>query len=136
MKKYFLILVVFLFAGITFAGAQNARGQKQVDRIMNNLQQACQPTPGQSSRMLPMVQNFVNIRMQNRKKYAANQDAFRAANQDNMKNFRANLATVLSPQQMQQFKAYMKQQRAQMQQQQRQQQTPSGTLPQPSGTQQ
>jgi len=87
MRKFLSITALFLL-GIFVASAQN---DKQVSKIMGDLQQACQMTADQSAKVQPMVQNFAKIKAQNKQQYA-------------------NLLTVLSQSQMDQYEAYLKQQ--------------------------
>ncbi len=109
MKKIVAIAMVLL-AGIMVSNAQAKREDKQVTKIMNNLQQACQLTPDQATKIQPMAESFVNTRMANRQKYAGDKASLKTANQTNRQNFKANLATVLSADQIKQYEAYVKQQ--------------------------
>jgi len=106
MRKFLSITALFLL-GIFVASAQN---DKQVSKIMGDLQQACQMTADQSAKVQPMVQNFAKIKAQNKQQYGADKASLKAANETNRKNLKANLLTVLSQSQMDQYEAYLKQQ--------------------------
>jgi hypothetical protein len=107
MKKFLSIAALFLMGMI----AANAQDDKQVSKMMDQLQQGCQMTPDQAAKVKPMVQSFVSIKLQNKKQYADDKPALKAANETNRKNLKANLLTVLSSTQMGQYEAYVKQQR-------------------------
>jgi hypothetical protein len=113
MKKYISIAVAFLIGVITL-NAQNAphavvSQDKQVTRLMAELQQACQLTPEQATKVQPIVQSFVNTRAANRQQYGSDKTSLHTANQSNMKNFKASLSTVLSADQMNAYEQYKKQ---------------------------
>lgn len=111
MKKY-----IFYFAASVMAlimGCSRNTQQKQVDKLMGNIQQACQLTPDQVNKIRPMVQVFVDARMAARKKYGDDQDAMRKYADSARKDFKTKLSTVLSQDQMQQLMQHMKEQREQ-----------------------
>jgi len=107
MKKLLSIAAIFLM-GIL---AANAQDDKQVNKMMDQLQNGCQMTPDQAAKVKPMVQNFVNVKMQNKKQYADDKTGLKAANESNRKNLKANLLTVLSTTQVGQYEVYVKQQK-------------------------
>lgn len=116
MKKY-----IFVFAALVMAlimGCSRNNAQKQVDKLMNNIQQGCQLTPDQANKVRPMVQDFVNARIAARKKYGDDQEAIRKFADSARKDFKNKLGTVLSKDQMQQLMQHMKEQRDQRRAQQ------------------
>lgn len=116
MKKY-----IFVFASLVMAliiGCSHNNPQKQVDKLMDNIQHGCQLTPDQVNKIKPMVQDFVSARIAARKKYGDNQDAMRKFADSARKDFKTKLSTVLSDDQMQQLMAHMKQEHDQKRAQQ------------------
>jgi Tfp pilus assembly protein PilV len=110
MKKY-LSVIVLSFAAITLSFAQNAKEDKRVNKIMNDMQQACNLSPDQAAKVQPIVENYVQVKVENGHKYAS-KDSLKMANQENLKNFKKDLLTVITPEQVKQYYVFEKQKRS------------------------
>jgi hypothetical protein len=113
MKRYIMILVVLL-AGIIACNSDKKSGgslppEKQVAKLMDDLQEACKLTPEAAAKVQPIVQTFVNARIASKKQYGEDKQSLKPAMETNRKNFKTSLSTVLSPEQMTAFEQYMKQ---------------------------
>jgi|GEM_PF-1003368 hypothetical protein len=108
MKKLVLTLGIF-FAGLFAVQAQDANADKQTEKLMNDYTTVCSLTPDQAAKVKPMIQTFVQTRMDNRQKYQGDKDGMKAANKQNRENLDNQLKTVLSADQIQKMKDYMAQ---------------------------
>ena len=112
MKKLILTLGIFL-SGIVCLQAQEAQGgnqDKQVANITSKLTTACHLTSDQVTKIQPFVKQFVQTRNDNKEKLSSNKEALKTANKANRQQLAANLKTILSADQMQEFKSWMQQQ--------------------------
>jgi len=113
LKKYLWIAVVLL-AGIVACNSGNKNGanmssEKQVEKLMGDMQEACKLTPDQVTKVQPIVQTFVNARISSVQQYGEDKQALKSAMETNRKNFKASLSAVLTPDQMTAFEQYVKQ---------------------------
>ena len=106
MKKNISIIAA-LCLGLVFGCSKTNREQKQVTKIMDMIQQTCQPTPGQAAKLHPLVQNFVHTRTENMEKYNNDRQGFINAMQAARKTLKDSLTVLLSPQQMQQLEQHI-----------------------------
>jgi cytochrome c553 len=112
MKKLILTLGIVL-SGIAFVQAQaNESSDKNFTVTMNTINTACHLTADEMTKIKPFVTQFVQTKEANKQKLGGNPEGLKAANRTNNQQFKSNLQTVLSDDQMTQLTAYMKQQRA------------------------
>lgn len=107
MKKIILTFGIFL-AGVFLVNAQDKAATKLVD----HLTQVCGLTPDQVSKLQPIAEDYIKARRANRQQYANSPDSLRMANKANNKNYKAQLNTILTPDQQQKLKDYNEKQRA------------------------
>jgi len=111
MKKLILTFSILL-AGLVMVNAQdktNAKATKLVDRI----NQACGLTSDQVSKLQPIAESYIKAREANKQQYANDPASLKSANKTNNQNYKAQLSSILTPDQQQKLKDYMTQQRAQ-----------------------
>ena len=83
--------------------------EKQVAKLMADIQEACKLSPDQAPKIQPIVQTFVNARISSIKQYGEDKQSLKTAMETNRKNFKTSLSTVLTPDQMTALEQYMKQ---------------------------
>lgn len=114
MKKLILTLGIFL-SGIAFVQAQaagNDGSDKKATAVMNGINTACHLTTAEMNKIKPFVIQFVQTKEANKQKLASNPEELKVANRTNNQQFKSNLKTVLSDEQMNALVAYYKQQKA------------------------
>jgi aminoglycoside phosphotransferase family enzyme len=114
MKKLILTLGIVIATMFT-ATAQEARGDKQVDKVLAEYTTAAQITPDQSAKIKPMIESFLATRKENKEKYAGDAEGLKTANKTNRENLKAQLKTVLSEDQIKKIEEYNKQKREERQ---------------------
>ena len=110
MKKLILTLGIVL-ATIFTATAQDAKGDKQADKVLAEYTSVAQITPDQSAKIKPMIESFIATRKANKEKYANDAAGLKTANKENKENFKTQLKTVLSEDQINKIEEYNKQKR-------------------------
>jgi hypothetical protein len=113
MKKLILTATLFL-AGILCMNAQEAKQAPSVDQQTTNmttkLTSACSLTADQATKIKPFVQKFVQTRADNKQKYASDPAGMKEAMKADRQELATSLKTVLSADQMTQFKNFLQQQ--------------------------
>lgn len=110
MKKLIVTLGIFLSA-IICVQAQDANIGKQADNLTTKITNACHLSPDQQTKIKPFVMQFLQARNQDKQKYANDQGGLKNAIKADRMQFKSNLQTVLTPEQMTELKNYFKQQR-------------------------
>lgn len=109
MKKLFLVL------GICLVGfACNSMQQKEDNRVtkmITKMTAVCQLTPEQAGKIQPILATFIKTRVENKDKYAGDQEALRKADSTIRKNYIDTLRTILSPGQYEKLQAFRAQQK-------------------------
>jgi len=110
MKKIILAFGIILLV----IGCNNE--QKQVDKmttkLVGKINSVCQLTPDETTKLQPIVGNFLKLRKANKDKFGSDMDAFKKANESNRKSFIDTLKTILTPDQFEKLKTAFQQQRA------------------------
>jgi hypothetical protein len=110
MKKLILTFGIFL-AGIFMVNAQD-RAAVMTNKLVDHLKQVCVLSPDQVAKVQPIVADFVKARLANKQQYANDPAGLKAANKTARKNYKNQLSTVLSPDQIARLKAYNEQHKA------------------------
>ena len=100
MKK-FIVTFGIILAGICYVNAQDKADSKMLD----HLTQVCQLSPDQVSKVKPIIENYVSSRKANKQKYAGDKTAMKSADKALKENYKSQLKTVLTPDQMERLKA-------------------------------
>ena len=124
MKKLILTFGIVI-AGLCSVYAQT-KGDKATAKLVDKLTQICQLSPEQVTKVQPIVADFVNGRISNKQQYGNDPVALKSANKANRENYKAQLKTVLSPEQMHTLKAYEEQHKGNRQGEQEEKQQDDG----------
>ncbi len=101
MKKLILTLGIFLI-GVMSINAQD----KVATKIVNKMTVVCGLSSDQVAKVQPIVEDYVKGREANKQQYASDPEGLKTANRTLNKNYKAQLKTVLSPEQIEKLKAY------------------------------
>jgi predicted component of type VI protein secretion system len=110
VKKIILAFAIIL-VGIGCSSEQS-KVEKAASKLVDKLNTACQLTPDETTRIKPLVKKFIETRRENTDKYASQQEALKLANETNRTNLIDSLKAILSPDQLEKFKAFTAQQKA------------------------
>ena len=113
MKKLILTFGIFL-GGICLVNAQStaAAATNPSEKIIAHLTTVCAITNEQIVKIKPIAKAVVNARQANQKKYAGNPDGLKAANKSVNEDFKNQLKTILTKDQMEKLNADMAQHKA------------------------
>lgn len=100
-----------MLAGLMLVNAQDNTSAKAT-KLINHISQICALTPDQVSKLQPIAENYIKAREANKQQYANDPAGLKSANRTNNQNYKAQLKTILTPEQQQKLKDYMAQQRA------------------------
>lgn len=110
MKKLILAFGIIL-AGVFSVHAQENKADKETNKMVTTLTNVCQLTPDQVAKVQPMISTFVQTKIANKQKYVNDADGLRTANKENRENLKSQLNTVLTTDQQEKYKGYMKEQK-------------------------
>ena len=110
MKKLILTFSILL-ASLVLVNAQDKTAAKAT-KLVNRINQACTLTPDQVSKLQPIAESYIKAREANKQQYANDPAGLKSANKTSNENYKAQLKTILTPDQQAKLKAYMEQQRA------------------------
>jgi predicted component of type VI protein secretion system len=105
MKKLVLILGI-CFVGIACNLGKEKQENNRVTKMIAKMTTACQLTPEQAGKIQPILATFIKTRIENKDKYASDQEALRKADSTIRKNYIDTLKTILSPEQYEKLKAF------------------------------
>ena len=105
MKKLILTFGIILASIFTMQAQERI---SQTDKVLNEYTSVAQLTPDQVTKVRPMIDVFYATRKDNKEKYVNDKDGLKAANKANRENFRAQLKTVLTADQIQKVDDYQK----------------------------
>lgn len=110
---------LILTAGICIASLLCVQAQKaaptageQVEKMMSNITSTCNLTPEQAKSVKPIVTEFVNEKMANKKNAGSDKEKMKEANKASMKTMNEKLAKVLNADQQAKWAEYLKQKQA------------------------
>ncbi len=109
MKRLILTLGLII-AGIFCVNAQE-KGDKIANKMVSHLTQVCGLSDDQVAKVQPIVADFIKTRMANKQQYANDAAGLKAANKTNRENYKNQLKTVLTADQVEKLKADMKNRR-------------------------
>ncbi len=110
MKK--LILTFGLVLATLFCVNAQEKGDKATTKMVNHLTQVCGLSQDQVAKVQPIVADFVKTRMANKQQYASDPAGLKAANKTARENYKTQLKTVLTADQVEKLKADMANKRA------------------------
>lgn len=110
MKKLILTLGIFL-AGIMFVNAQD-KADAVAAKFVNKITEVCGLTPDQVAKLQPVAEDYIKTRKANKQQYATDPDGYRSATKTLNQNYKAQLKSILSPEQINKLEAYHTQQKA------------------------
>jgi hypothetical protein len=109
MKKLILTFGLII-AGIFFATAQSKTENKAAN-LVNQLNQICGLTQDQAAKLQPVAENYLKTRKANKIQYATDPAGRKSANKIAAENYKAQLKTILTPEQIAKIKEYHTQQK-------------------------
>lgn len=115
MKKLILALGITLWGACSVLGQDNSV-EKQTTKMLATLTAVCKLTPDQVTKVKPMIESYEKARAANKQKYTNDPDGLKVANKESRKNFKTQLKTVLTVDQMDKYKEYRKDEREKKQQ--------------------
>lgn len=110
MKKLILTFSILL-AGLVTVNAQNKIADKAT-KMVNKLTEVCGLTADQVAKIQPIAEAYVKTREANKQQYANDPVGLKAANKKSNQSYKAQLQTILTPDQQQKLKDYLAQQKA------------------------
>lgn len=110
MKK--LILTFSILLASFMVGKAQDNTTAKATKLVNHINQVCGLTPDQVSKLQPIAESYIKAREANKQQYANDPAGLKSANRTNNQNYKAQLKTILTPDQQQKLKDYMAQQRA------------------------
>ena|ERR1700743_2362054 len=109
MKKLILTFSILL-ASLMLVNAQDKTTAKAT-KLVNHLTQVCGLTSDQVAKIQPLAESYIKTREANKQQYANDPAGLKNANKANNQSYRAQLKTILTPDQQQKLKDYMAQHR-------------------------
>jgi hypothetical protein len=110
MKRLILVSAILLIA-IFHVNAQK-RAEAKANYMVDHISQVCTLSPDQAEKLYPVAENYIQTRKANKQQYANDPETLKNANKTATINYRTQLKTILSREQMEKLKAYNTQQRA------------------------
>jgi hypothetical protein len=110
MKKLILTFGIFL-AGVFYINAQD-KATIKANKMVDHLNEVIGLSPDQVAKIQPLAEDFVKAREANRQQYAGDVNGRKSADKTAHENYKAQLKTILSPQQIEKLRVYNSQQKA------------------------
>jgi len=110
MKKLVTTLSIFLLGAMCIQAQQapNAYIENQATKLTNKIASVGNLSKDQATKIRPFVEQFVEAKNEDTRTYANDQQGFKTAMKTERQEFKSNLQTVLSPEQMTQLTKYYK----------------------------
>jgi hypothetical protein len=109
MKKLLLSLGIIL--SLASCNNEQKQAEKMEKRMVEKISSACQPTPDQQAKIKVAVEDYINLRLSYRHKYANNQDSLDLENKIAKNNYINTLKTILTPDQVDKVQNAFKQEK-------------------------
>jgi len=103
MKKIILAFAIIVF-GIACNSGKEKKEENRAAKIIAKMTTVCQLTPDQASKVQPILETFIKTKVDNKDKYASDQEALRKADSVNRRHYMDTLKTILSPDQIEKLK--------------------------------
>jgi hypothetical protein len=108
MKKIVLLLGVILLLGV---GCNRDKAKRAATKMVDRMSSACNFTPDEKTKMIPVVEKFIKTRVENKDKYANDQGALSKADSMNRAWYIDTLKVILTPDQLEKLKTFQAQQK-------------------------
>ncbi len=108
--KNLILTFGLLISGIFFVAAQSKIDNKAAN-LVSQLNQICGLTPDQAAKLQPVAENYLKTRKANKIQYATDPEGRKSANKIATENYKAQLQSILTPDQIAKIKEYHTQQR-------------------------
>jgi hypothetical protein len=109
MKKIILVLGIILL-GIG-CNTEQEKMDKMNKKILARITNVCQLSPDQVTKISPITENFIKLRIATKDKYGNNEQGFKNAMEANRKSLIDTLQKILTPNQFEKLKASFQQQK-------------------------
>jgi len=113
MKKLILSFGIFLAA--FFAVNAQSRMDVKATKMVDKINRVCGLTPDQAARLQTVATQYLKTRHANLQQYGNNPDEMKQADKTANQNYKAQLKSILTPEQAQKMKAYREEQKAKRQ---------------------
>jgi hypothetical protein len=109
MKKLVFIAYSLLFT--LGCGPSQKQEDKMAHKMVDRINTACQLTPEQKTRLIPVIETFIKTRIDNKDKFASDQAALIKADSINKAKYFDTLKKIITPEQLDKLKAFRNQQK-------------------------